>query len=145
MLHIIQWMRDSAYIDAEPRWDHYGSLVLLESRERRGNNRRDPNGTAWNDLHWRCPHFIQEEIPKSSYYTYEDVFYLPRYRGMSKIEANVAVEGQLRQAQRLARARARAAESGVGATAFGTDQGGLQREGRVVIRFNEQGRAVEEV
>ena len=77
--------------------DHFGNLVLLESRE----------------------------ILKSSYYKYEDIFYLPRYRGMSKIELDVAVKGQLRQAQRLARARARAAESEGGTTAFGIDQGGL--------------------
>ena len=49
----------------------------------------------------------------------------------------MAVKGQLRQAQRLARARARAAESGGKRTALGADQGGLQREGRVVTGFDE--------
>ena len=56
---------------------------------------------------------------------------------MSKIEVNVAFKGQLGQAQRLARARARAAESGGRTTAFGADHGGLQREGRVAIGFDE--------
>ena len=62
--------------------DHHGNPVLLESRQ---------------DM-------------KSTHCSHDGNFHLLRYRGMSRTEVNVAVRAQLKQAQRLARARARAAE-----------------------------------
>ena len=108
-------------IDANQRQNGLGNTVYYSIDARQRIHRR----AAKLDYLSNLILLESREIPKSSYYKYEDILYLPRYRDMSKLEVNVAVERQLMQAQRLARARARAAESKGGTTAFGTDQGGL--------------------
>ena len=113
--------RKGCKIDANRRQIGLGNAVYYSVDARQHIHRR----VAKVDYHSKLVSLESREIPKSSYYKHEDIFYLPRYRGMSKIEVNVAVKGQLRQARRLARARARAAESGGGTTTFGTGQGGL--------------------
>ena len=80
---------------------------------------------------------------KATTCSHDDIFHLRRHRNMSRQEVNAAVKAQLEQAQQIARVRA--AESGVGTTAFGADRVGLQPSLRVVIGFDEQGRMVEEV
>ena len=121
-------------IDADQRRNGLGNAVYCSIDAKQRMRRR----VAKTDHHGHPVLLESLELPKSSYCKHEDVFYLPRYRSMSKEAVKVAVRAQLRQAQRLARARG-------GTTAFGADQGGLPRAGHVVIGFDEQGRPVEEV